>query len=56
MIVLAILATLASILWTAFTVFANGMSDSPGLPFQGGWSIAAAWAVTSALWLGWWVG
>jgi hypothetical protein len=42
MIVLAILATLAAIVWTAIVVMANGMSDAPSQVFQGGWTVAAA--------------
>jgi cation transport ATPase len=56
MIVLVILALLASIAISIFIVFANGMSDSPSTPFVGGWIIAAAWFVTAALWLAWLVG
>jgi hypothetical protein len=56
MIVLAILATIASIIWTGFVVVANGMSDAPQMAFQGGWMIAAAWVVVAALYLAWWVG
>jgi hypothetical protein len=53
MIFLAVLATIVSLLGSAFIVFANGMSDSPGTAFQGGWTIAIAWTITVALWLGW---
>jgi hypothetical protein len=53
MIVLAIIATIAAVLWTAFVVFANGMSDAPSVGFQGEWSIIGAWGVTAALWLAW---
>lgn len=56
MIVLAILATLGSLVWSWIVLMANGMSSSPSTPFQGGWSIIAAWLVTAALWFGWWVG
>lgn len=56
MIVLAIIATIASVIWTLFVFFANSMSDSPGGAFQGGWSIGAAWLVTIILWATWAIG
>jgi len=56
MIVLAILATIASVILSGFVVMANGMSDAPQMAFQGGWMIAGAWLVTAALYLAWWVG
>ena len=55
MIVLAILATIASIILSVVVVFANGMSDAPTMAFQGGWMIGGAWLVTAALYLAWWV-
>jgi hypothetical protein len=56
MIVLAILATLVAIVLTMLVIYANGMSDSPDMPFQGGWIVGIAWVITAALWLAWWIG
>jgi hypothetical protein len=53
MLFLAIVATLVSIVWTAFVVFANGMSSAPMAAFQGGWSIIGVWVLTVILWLAW---
>lgn len=56
MILLAILATLAAVVWSLFVVFANGMSDWPSAGFQGRGTIWAAWVVVAVLWLAWWFG
>lgn len=56
MLVLAIFATIASFVWTGFVIFANGMSDAPTAPFQGGGGIALAWLFTLVLWIGYVVG
>lgn len=53
MLFLAIIATLASIVWSFFVLFANGMSSAPTAAFQGGWSIALAWIATIILWIAW---
>ena len=53
MLFLAIIATLASILWSGFVVFANGMSSAPMAAFQGKGSMIGAWIVTVILWLAW---
>lgn len=57
MLFLAILATIASFVWSVFVVYANGMAPAPtAAGFQGGWSIIAAWIVTIVLWIAWAVG
>lgn len=56
MIVFAVVATIAAVLTTLVVVMANGMSDSPSTPFQGGFLLLAAWGATAVLWLAWWVG
>lgn len=53
MIVFAILGTIAAAGWTLLALFANGMRSSPG-PFQGQFSIIAAWIGAAVLWLAWW--
>lgn len=53
---LAILMTLIAIGGSFFILFANGMSDSPGTPFQGGWIIAALWLIAAGFAAGWWWG
>lgn len=56
MIVLAIIATVVALLVSFVVVMANGMSDSPATPFQGGLLIGVAWISAAVLWLAWWVG
>lgn len=53
MLTLAILAFGASVLWTAFVVFANGMSDAPTAAFSGTGTLWACWVVTAVLFLVW---
>jgi len=56
MLNLAILALGLSILWTAFVMFANMMSDATDrsmAPFVGEWSLWACWLVTAGLFLYW---
>ena len=56
MIVLASLATLVAAAVTIVVFLANGMSDSPSMPFQGNGLIIGTWGLTAVLWLAWWVG
>lgn len=56
MIVLALLATFASFIWTWIVVMANGMSAISVHGFQGGFSLVVAWVITAALYVAWWVG
>ncbi|MCK1670326.1 hypothetical protein [Bradyrhizobium sp. 150] len=56
MILLAVIATILAGFWTWIAVMANAMSDSPGRPFQGGLSVAAAWIAAIVLWAAWLVG
>lgn len=56
MILLAILATGGAMVWTGFVVMANSMSDSPSTPFQGKFSMLAAWALALVFWLAWGIG
>jgi hypothetical protein len=53
MLTVASLACALSVLWTAFIIFANGMSCAPSVPFTGMGSIAACWVVTAGLFLAW---
>ena len=53
MIIIAIVATIGAVLWSAFVVFANGMSASPGM-FQGRGTIWVAWIIAAILWIAWW--
>jgi hypothetical protein len=53
MIVLAILATVLSLIFSWIVFMANAMSDSSAHRFEGGWLLTIAWIVTAALWLGW---
>lgn len=55
MIVLAVLGTLAAIVWTAIVIFANEMSDAPMMGFQGGLTLWAAWIGVAILWFAWWL-
>lgn len=55
MIVLAIVATLAAMVFSAMTVFANSMASSPQ-PFRGGGLLIAAWVGVAVMWLAWWFG
>jgi hypothetical protein len=52
MIVLAIVATLAAVVWSFFVLFANSMRSSPG-EFQGVGIVAAAWLGVAVMWLAW---
>jgi hypothetical protein len=54
MIALAILFTMAAVVWTLMVLYANGMRSSPGA-FQGNGSIVVAWAVAALMWLAWWL-
>lgn len=56
MIAVAFVAFGLSVIWTAFVVFANVMSDAdyrqrekPVAPFQGAWTLWVCWLVTAAL-------
>lgn len=51
MIILAIVATIASILWSLFVLFANSMSDAPQADPIGIGTIGFAWIVTIVLWI-----
>lgn len=53
MIVLAILGTIAALIWSLVTVIGNGMRDVPG-EFQGGGLLIFCWLGVAALWLAWW--
>ena len=54
MIVLAIIAACAAAVLTVVVVFANGMSDLPGTPFQGRGLIIGSWILVAVLWLACW--
>lgn len=51
--ILAIVVSFMALVVTAMIVYANGMSDAPSAPFEGGWLIALAWAIAGGLWVGW---
>ncbi len=53
MIVLAIIATVAAVLWSLLVLGANSMRSSPG-DFEGALTLAAAWVVAAIMWLAWW--
>lgn len=53
MIVLAIAATVAALLFSFVVVMANGMSSSPSTPFQGGYLLATSWVVCALFWVAW---
>lgn len=55
MIILAIAATIAAILWLLFVLYANSMRSSPG-EFVGKGTIIAAWIGVAVMWLAWWFG
>lgn len=55
MIVLAIIATIAGVVWSLVVVGANGMRSSPG-EFEGGAMLAATWIGVAIMWLAWWFG
>lgn len=55
MIVLAIAATLAGLVWSFMVCMANGMRSSPG-EFEGGGTLIAAWLGVAVIWLAWWFG
>jgi hypothetical protein len=44
-VLICVLALGAALGVSVFIVFANGMSDAPNKPFDGGWLIVAAWIV-----------
>jgi len=52
-IVLAIVTTLAAIIFSLMTLFANSMASSPQ-PFRGGWPLIAVWFGVAGMWLAWW--
>lgn len=52
-LLLAILATFASIIVTGAVFLANSMSDAPSASFQGGIFIFGAWLITAVLWAVW---
>jgi hypothetical protein len=51
MLTMAVLAFGLSVLWTAFVVFANGMSDAPTAPLKGGSTLLVCWLATAGLFL-----
>ena len=55
MIVVAILGTVAAVLWTLLVMFANGMRSSPG-KFYGDGLIWAGWGIAALLWFVWALG
>jgi hypothetical protein len=55
MIVLAIIATVAAVVWALMVLFANGMRSSPG-EFQAGGTVLVAAGISAVFWLAWWVG
>lgn len=52
MIVLAIIATIAGVLWSLIVIVANDMRSSPG-DFEGGTMLAATWIGVAVMWLAW---
>lgn len=52
MIVFAILATIGALIWTAVTIFANGMKTVRG-EFTGGVLLVVVWCGVGLLWLAW---
>lgn len=52
MIILAIVATLAAVVWSFIVLYANGMRSSPG-EFMGAGTIWAAWIGVVVMWLAW---
>jgi hypothetical protein len=55
MIVLAIVGTIAAVMWSFVVLWANSMRSSPGA-FRGRGTIIAAWFGAAVLWLAWWFG
>lgn len=55
MLFLAIITTVAAVLWALTVLFANGMRSSPGA-FQGGGAIVAAFGCAAVLWMAWLLG
>lgn len=57
MIVLAIAATLAAVIWSFIVFIANGMRErqSPG-EIEGGVSVVLSWIGAAVIWLAWWLG
>lgn len=55
MIVLAIVATIAAVIWSFVVVCANSMRDAPG-DFMGAGTLIAAWLGVAVLWFAWWFG
>lgn len=55
MIVLAVIATLAALVFSFLVVGANSMRSSPG-DFVGGPSLLLGWGLAAVFWLAWWVG
>ncbi len=53
MIVFAILATIGALIWSAVTIFANGMKTVRG-EFTGGFLLIVVWGVVAVLWIAWW--
>ncbi len=47
----AILIGLISLAYGVLVLFANMMSDAPGMPFQGTWSLWVCWSATAGLFL-----
>ena len=55
MMILAIVATIAAVVWTVFVEYANNMRSSPG-DFVGSGSISVGWILAAVMWLAWWFG
>lgn len=49
MILLALVATFGSVVFTLFVLYANSMRSSPG-PFVGKWLVIAAWCLMLLFW------
>jgi len=50
---LAIMATGLAVCWSVIVLWANGMSDAPSAPTEGGGSAVALWLFAAAVWI-WW--
>lgn len=56
LLIFTILLTFVSFGLSVLIIGANGMSDSPSTPFQGGFVLLFCWALTALFWCGWYFG
>ena len=55
-LILSIVFSVVTIIWTAVVVYANGMSDAPSQRFQGGFTILVPLGLAAFFFSAWYFG